>query len=1197
MSHRLMRVIGIQILVLGIVAAALVVSNGTFGSADAAAAPVSVIVELKDDPGAVYKAKQEAAGRSVSADDLQAYRDGLLAKQDAFLDALRASGVTFTADSVNVPDFTGQTAATVPFRFSLVYNGVTLSVPSDSIKAIEAMPQVKKVHFNGVHRLALDRSVRYVNAPKSYGKVAELTPFDEAREGYEGQGIYIAVLDTGIDWAHPMFGGDPTPPRLGVAPSVAAVNTNKKVVYYMSFTGGLPDGYGHGTHASSDAAGYLGFAPGADGLPGTADDERLHGVAPQAKLMGYKVCLDVGSCLNASTIAAIEDAVSPFTLTGQPKPVAHVINMSLGGAGSPDDPTAAASDNAALLGTIVVASAGNDGPGENTVGSPSVGRRVISVGANTDPGTGVNTADVTDGSRTGMKAVLFEGAAEVTSDITNNYVFCGLAETPDQVPDSVRGKIALIARGGTINTPPESPVGAGTGLFSNKAAFAFAKGATAVIIYNNAADPDEELTAATVRKSTLPVLGMSRRNGEFLKSIIGSDAFGAVSAKQLRINAAKVFSADMADFSSRGPVVGYGQIKPDITAPGVDILGATVRVGSADANTATMFDPTGYIGASGTSFSGPHVAGAAALVKQAHPDWTPDMVRTAFINTATNLRDQSGAPKADGASDSIIAQGGGLIDVYHAINAKALMGVSGDGLSAPSILGSHSYGEVPVVNSRTTHTENVNVTIRDTSGQERTYNLSVAGNRDMQRAGISAAVGQTSVTVPANGEATFTVGATIDGDLIRSLPEPIQMQWYVKAVSADGESLRMPFYLKPVLSVPANQTASVETFTDQVVVGDLGLQLAEGTTYKDVPFTVGDDTFKIDARLDFPQIVAGLLHDLDFALYDPDGNFVDDSLNAGGPEFISVRVTRGGTYVYRVIGFANAQTDFTITSAQAVGGASEPATLAPITGEYTDAQNRQVDFDGAFTLSWQGAGGERGFEIERSADGTNWEVAATAPAGASSAALAEQPNGSLSFRVRSLYPGQIGTYVSDPSNTQSVIVDRRANTFITNLVSTSVSNVSFTGGIFQLDLDMTNRSSMTFLPRIELRVVQIHSASGTVTVANADDGGAGTPESPAMFDYSNSVGPEQTFTPAERSAARTLRFRDSAAEMFTYDVQVTAYRRIGGGGAPASGGSESEAGAGGSGGSATNLEPVTSILRFTANPLTRTATAQLVRLP
>jgi minor extracellular serine protease Vpr len=125
-----------------------------------------------------------------------------------------------------------------------------------------------------------------------------------------------------------------------------------------------------------------------------------------------------------------------------------------------------------------------------------------------------------------------------------------------------------------------------------------------------------------------------------------------------------------------------------------------------------------YIRIDGTSMATPHTAGAVALIKQAHPDWTPDVVRTALINTATNMRNTSGSSsKADGPStaDSIIAQGGGLIDVYHAVYAKALMGVTGDRNCRAGILGSHSFGEVPVVNNRITATQPVTVTIRDLS--------------------------------------------------------------------------------------------------------------------------------------------------------------------------------------------------------------------------------------------------------------------------------------------------------------------------------------------------------------------------------------------------------------------------------------------------------------------------------------------------
>ncbi|HEX7956108.1 MAG TPA: S8 family serine peptidase, partial [Pyrinomonadaceae bacterium] len=537
----------------------------------------------------------------------------------------------------------------MPLRYTLVYNGLALKLPAASVAALRAMPEVKGVRPDALLYTQLDHSVKYIEAPRVYGAQAELSQFDDLREGYEGQGINIAVIDTGIDWTNPMFGGDPTPPRLAVAPVSAAVPTNQKVVYYLPLTDiAAEDGFGHGTHVASTAAGYLAQHPGPDGLPNTSDDIRLHGVAPQAKLMSYKVCSDirstpgslglpsVGGCENSDTIMALEDAMSPFTLTGQPKPVAHVINLSLGGAGGPDEPTAVACSNAALAGATVVAASGNSGPNDGTTGSPAAGRHVISVGASTHPGNSGSSYNVDEvGGLQGLHAELLDGSAGVPAGLTSNYVFCGVGDTPDQFPSSVRGKIALIARGSTVDADA-----AGTGLFANKAAQAAAAGAVAAVIYNNV---DGELTGVTVYASTIPVFGISKTNGEYLKSAIGSTAAGAVSARQLKVSAGSAtFEPDMAGFSSRGPVRGFGQVKPDVSAPGVAVLAAVPPASLLGGLAAALENTPNYMHLDGTSMASPHTAGAAVLVRQAHLDWTADMVRTALVNTATNLRSAAG---------------------------------------------------------------------------------------------------------------------------------------------------------------------------------------------------------------------------------------------------------------------------------------------------------------------------------------------------------------------------------------------------------------------------------------------------------------------------------------------------------------------------------------------------------------------------
>src|ERR1700686_1890446 len=652
---------------------------------------VSVIVELRDDPGAVYQARTEKAGGSVSSDQLQAYRSQLSARQDQFLNALSGNGVTYTVVSRDVKNFDGSLAATVPLRYTLVYDGMALNIPASAIDTIRAMPEVKRVQPNTTLRTELNNSVKYIHAPEVYNgdEQTVASQFYTSNPANDvGQDINVAIIDTGVDWTHPMFGGDPTPPRLAVLPPGATQDkTNRKVIYYLPLADiAVEDGFGHGTHVASTVAGYLAQ---------TLDGIQLHGVAPQAKIMSYKVCSDVevdlyevgavaglsvpiGGCDTSNIIMAIEDSVSPFTLpTVQgtrnpasallPKPKANVINMSLGGGGGPDEATAVAASNAALAGAVVVAASGNSGPGDGTTGAPAAGTHVISVAATTHPGNVATAfqADVIGGPQ-GMIANEISGSAAPPDSMTNNYVFCGLADTPDQIPASVSGRIALAQRGSTVDLSAT-----GTGVFVNKAAQAAAKGAIALLVYNNV---DGELSGVNAFATAIPVFGISKANGEILKSLIGSDAPGSLSAKQVRVRkSTSGFMGDIATFSSRGPVLGYGQVKPDVSAPGVQVLAACppASVLGALAVAASPTSPN-YIKIDGTSMATPHTAGAAALIKQAHRNWTPDVVRTVLINTATNMRSNTGGSKADGLNaDPVLAQGGGLIDVFHAVNAKA----------------------------------------------------------------------------------------------------------------------------------------------------------------------------------------------------------------------------------------------------------------------------------------------------------------------------------------------------------------------------------------------------------------------------------------------------------------------------------------------------------------------------------------------
>jgi subtilisin family serine protease len=945
--------------------------------------------------------------------------------------------------------------------------------------------------------------------------------------------------------------------------------------------------------------------------------------------MTYKVCSDVlstegavggpvGGCLTSNIVLALEDAVSPRTLNGLPKPVAHVINMSLGGGGGPDDPTSVAADNAVLAGAIVVAAAGNSGPGEGTLGSPAAGRHVIAVAANTDPGSNANwstdvlasssisptqTGGVTpatnlplaQGQRSQISLSPLAGTpAPPNGSVAQYYVFVRNGQTLDEWPSNVSGRIALVKL-----TDPRIP----QTLFAQVANNGAAAGAVAVLFVSSTEN-------GTAVRATIPAANILPADGQYLISILpggasGDPANGTMSTFPIRINPffGTTFVGQMAAFSSRGPVQGYGQVKPDVSAPGVNVLAAM-----PPASTLGGLAGGNYGRISGTSMATPHTAGAAALVRQVHPAWTPAMVRTALINTATNMRYDSGDAKADGATaDSIIDQGGGLIDVAHAAHAKALMGVGGDGISQPSILGSHSFAEVPVVNNRVTSTQSVSVTIQDLSGQGGTYNLSAVNNRDTQINGIGLSVSPSSVTIPPGGSATFNANVTFDGNLIRdpNIAEvngntitfrQIEMQWYVTAKRSDGaESLRMPFYYRPTPSMPSPSATSTDTqiYTGSIVAGDADSKTVAGVTYVDIPFQVSASTSKIDATLDFMQVVNGEYADLDFFLLDPDGNVMKSSTIPGGPENIEVTVNRAGTYTYEVQGFLAAGTDFTITSVLTKGNTVAPV-LSQVPGDFVDGQGNHIDFDGTFNLQWSPNGGEQGFEVEESTDNQNWQIISDLAGNASSLALSNLANGQYYFRVRAMFPGQIGLFVTNPGNVVNVMVDQRTKTEITNLVRTAISNVSLAGGVFQLDLNMLNQSSNAYVPLVEFKVVSITSGSGTVAVINSDNGGNGTSTAnAALFDYSRQLGSDGQFSSNEVTGNRTLRFQDNASELFTFSAIVTAYQQVGGGSAgsnapPPAGGSS------GTAGSSTTLQGLTSLMRFAVNPMLRTVSVSIV---
>jgi len=266
-----------------------------------------------------------------------------------------------------------------------------------------------------------------------------------------------------------------------------------------------------------------------------------------------------------------------------------------------------------------------------------------------------------------------------------------------------------------------------------------------------------------------------------------------------------------------------------------------------------------------------------------------------------------------------------------------------------------------------------------------------------------------------------------------------------------------------------------------------------------------------------------------------------------------------------------------------------------VPGDFVNAAGQHVDFDGSFNLQWSPNGGEQGFEIEQSTDNQNWQIISDVAGAATSLAVSNLANGTYYFRVHAMFPGQIGLYVTPPSNTVSVLVDQRTQADITGLVSTAIvsGSLSFVNGVWQQDVTLTNKSNNTYVPLLQLKIIGINGPG--ITVINADNGGDGTSAAnAALFDYSRQIGSDEVFSPQEMSGSRTWRFQDNAAQPFTVNAVVTAYQQVGGGGGSSSSSPSGGSGGAGTSGSGTSLPTLTALLRFTVNPLLKTVTVSLV---
>ena len=573
------------------------------------------------------------------------------------------------------------------------YAGHLRSVHNEVLRDVGASPSVKiddyTVAFNGfaaelsaaqVARLEKDPAVLYVwrdekrfadttTTPDFLGMTGASGVWQQrfGGPGKAGEGIIVGVLDSGIWPENPSFAAlpEPRPDAADIAaqwhgicdPGVEEpIACNNKLIGARYYTAGntigdheflSPRDYnGHGSHTSSTAAGN-------NGVPATINGGsvgEVSGMAPAARLAMYKVLWDTGtgqaSGNTSGIVSAIDDAVADGV---------DIISYSISGSRTfvvtPDE---IAFMFAADAGVFVSTSAGNSGdtigvssvahnsPWEMTVAASSHDRgnqATVTLG-NGDSYTGVGVSDVGVASSPLIDSI--DAKAPGASDDAASLCFSEDWEDGAPAgldPALVSGKIVVCTRG--VNDRVDK-----------SQAVAEAGGVGMVLVNaSNAQSLNGDFHA-------VPTVHLNATDGVAVQAYAGTA--GATAEISPR-DPTPVRAPEMAGFSSFGPALAGGGdlLKPDITAPGVDVIAAVAPPGHGGND----FDAV-----SGTSMSTPHISGIAALIRQAHPDWSPMWVKSALMTTATDLDNEGGHIRRTGSDASPLDYGNGHVRPARSFN-------------------------------------------------------------------------------------------------------------------------------------------------------------------------------------------------------------------------------------------------------------------------------------------------------------------------------------------------------------------------------------------------------------------------------------------------------------------------------------------------------------------------------------------------
>ncbi len=608
----------------------------------------SYVVVLTGSPAATYEggvrglaATAPGDGERLRAGDraVRDYRAHLDARQDELADDVGAEPL---------------------YQYTVAVNGFATELTAAQAAELAADPQVLAVVPDTPRAADTVASPEFLGLTGDDGVWAALGGTAEA-----GRGVVVGVIDTGIwpesaSFAGPELGDRPTG-EVGVAYRTSDTGTavrkangdtftgacepgqnwtadlcNGKLVsaryYEDGFVANVPpehrdpnehlstrDGDGHGSHTASTAAGNHGVPMSVNGREFGAGS----GMAPGASIAAYKVCwqdddAETGGCYPSDSVAAVDQAI----LDG-----VDVINYSISGATDTlVDPVELAFLSAASANIFVAVSAGNSGPGASTVAHNSPW--VTTVAASTHQ-IYEGTAELGDGRLLRGSMISDAGVAEQTPLVYARDIAADGVE-PDEAALCAPSSLDAAAAAGAV-------VICDRGVYDRVAKSAEVRRAGGIGVVLGNLDPAETLNADF---HALPTVHVGAEDAAAVREYAAADGATAALLTGDRTDLPPTPKPVLAGFSARGPAPANGGdlLKPDLSAPGVDVL-AAVAPGPHNG------DDFDFV--SGTSMASPHVAGLAALIRAEYPEWSAPAIRSAMMTTAHDLVVASGEPDRD----------------------------------------------------------------------------------------------------------------------------------------------------------------------------------------------------------------------------------------------------------------------------------------------------------------------------------------------------------------------------------------------------------------------------------------------------------------------------------------------------------------------------------------------------------------------